>query len=379
MKFSCPQCGQHITCDELWAGHEIQCPGCQATLQLPAAQPAPQPAGRALVPPPPAKPGKLSLNQQQAAATAQAQAGGRNIPIRNLTAPPPKKKNIFFTLAKITAIIAALGIGGYYGFTYIKGMQDKVRQKSLSGESDGGEVGHIQELNNVLDATEPGKIGQMGAGSRRARSGAEGASAAAPDAAAGATAAADTNAPVIPAVYTLEIATAKIPEGRVNGKISGTNFVAETCRLDPTGGSLALRFLQGQLVSPDQEVLIYLRLKTGEKLGGQTLTIPQDMRGTGVPQVTKRWKTNPRYAPQMKSYITGYAMKLELGQPAEGMLPGKIYLALPDTEQTVVAGVFKATLPVIDPNAAVQTMPAATPVAPSTPDANFQKRYGIRR
>jgi len=33
---------------------------------------------------------------------------------------------------------------------------------------------------------------------------------------------------------------------------------------------------------------------------------------------------------------------LELGQPAGGVINGKVYLALPDAEQSVVAGVFRA-------------------------------------
>jgi hypothetical protein len=49
----------------------------------------------------------------------------------------------------------------------------------------------------------------------------------------------------------------------------------------------------------------------------------------------------------MKSFATGYAMKLELGPIREGELEGKVFLALPDPEQTVAAGIFTAetTLP----------------------------------
>lgn len=34
-KFSCPQCGQHLSGDSEWGGRQIQCPGCQATINVP--------------------------------------------------------------------------------------------------------------------------------------------------------------------------------------------------------------------------------------------------------------------------------------------------------------------------------------------------------
>jgi len=42
-----------------------------------------------------------------------------------------------------------------------------------------------------------------------------------------------------------------------------------------------------------------------------------------MPSVAKRWKSNPKYAPEIKSFSFGYAMKLELGQMTEnGEIPG---------------------------------------------------------
>src|SRR4051794_40308701 len=98
LKFSCPHCNQHITCDELWGGHELQCPGCQKNLQVPAAA-APSAAstgagGNALVPEPP-KGGAprigISRPQQHAEGAPGAAAPARSIPIRSL-APAVKKK-----------------------------------------------------------------------------------------------------------------------------------------------------------------------------------------------------------------------------------------------------------------------------------------------
>ncbi len=35
-KFSCPHCDQHIRCDEKLAGRQIQCPGCNHLIVIPA-------------------------------------------------------------------------------------------------------------------------------------------------------------------------------------------------------------------------------------------------------------------------------------------------------------------------------------------------------
>src|SRR6516165_4483426 len=93
IKICCPHCNQHITCDELWGGHELQCPGCQNNLVVPAPAGAAQAAGNPLVPTPP-KGGaaKVAINRQQAhGAEAGASAPNKAIPIRNL-APAVKKK-----------------------------------------------------------------------------------------------------------------------------------------------------------------------------------------------------------------------------------------------------------------------------------------------
>jgi len=60
--------------------------------------------------------------------------------------------------------------------------------------------------------------------------------------------------------------------------------------------------------------------------------------------VIKLWKPNPKFAAQKKMFGAGYAMKLEFGALQEDTLPAKIFIALPDTEQSVVAGAFRLNL-----------------------------------
>jgi hypothetical protein len=382
LRISCPHCNQEIACDELWAGHELACPTCQGAFMVPQVEaPAPEKHNPLVPKPPPGKP-RLNLGP---APSKQAEAAGeqRMIPIRNLAPPPPPKKNVLLTVLKVVVVVAVVGAGAYFGLGYIMKIQEKANAQSRKEEanSDGGQVAHIANLNKVLDATE---TGGPGLASLAPDSGATRPRRRMPAAADPAAGGASTNTlpdtqqlPVIPAVWTLDVGTAKIPAGRANGTISGTNFVVETARIDVVSGTHVLRLLQGQLVSPDREILIYLHLKAGEKIGGQTLTISSDMKGSSVPQVAKRWKINPRYAPSLKSFYTGYAMKLELGQPVEGTLPGKIFLGLPDTEQSVVAGVFNATVNEPDPS---QQPVYATPTATPTPGPDrsaLERRYGL--
>jgi len=331
--------------------------------------PAPAAPTEAAAPAAPNPASGVRLSRPQAHVTGgshgdAAPAPQRNIPIRNLAAPPPKRKSPVLKYATVVCTLAALGVGGYFGYFWFRGMQEKANAKRDTAEqnSGGGESGRQRGGNAAIPVATEGNTN-----------------------AAGGTAA--DNQPIVPAVWTLDVGTAKIPEGKVNGMVSGTNFVLETARLDPVGSAQVLRLVQGQLLSPDREVLVYLHLKPGEKLGGQSLAISQGMTGSGVPQVAKRWKPNAKFAPQLKSFYNGYAMKLELGQVADNVIPGKIFLALPDTEQTVVAGVFKAAVAVIDANAAAAATAAAAPTAPAADDAAarqaaqdaFRRRYGTRQ
>jgi hypothetical protein len=192
--------------------------------------------------------------------------------------------------------------------------------------------------------------------------------------------------PLQPVVWTLDMDKAKIPEGKANGMISGTNFVPETARLDKVGPTYLLRLLQGATASPDLGFMVYLRLNAGESVTGHTWTVTQDLKDRNQPQVLKLWKTDPRYAAKQKAFSSGYAMKLELGQIADGVISGKIFLALPDPEQSIVAGVFKASTSLADATGAVVTSPTVAPnpgVAPGAPPSPardaFERRYGVKR
>jgi hypothetical protein len=289
----------------------------------------------------------------------------------------------------IAAAVIVLGVGGYFGYGWLSDYQEKANEKrrAVEKDSDGGQVGHIANLYEVLDATENGRIEPIGrSGStapRQSRSGSAGGAKTDDDdpdvAKSGLGGTNANNLPVIPAAWTLDLNAAKIPEGRANGKISGTNFIVQTARLEYAGATPVLSLRQGTGPSPDREILVYLRLKAGEQLSGHSWTVTKDMKGTSVPQVTKRWKTNPKYAPTQKPFSTGYAMKLELGKITDGEVTGKIFVALPDPEQTVVAGIFTASTTLPDSGTPPAANPAGTPTQPARTDPAFEARYGIRR
>ena len=381
IRFNCPKCSQLIACDELWAGHDIQCPTCQAEIAVPQNQAGA--SGNPLVPKPPSTPApRLTAGTTQVARSSSALSP----PIRQLAPKPQKKKSPLMKIIVTILVLAGLGVGGYYGWGWLRERQEKLNAKRREVEktSDGGEVGHIANLYDVLDATEPGGRGLGGGSSRatgpRQRSGTEPRAIPIPaDASGAALQAAEKNLPVIPAIWTLEVASAKIPEGRVNGMISGTNFLAETIRVEPTATAQVFRLTQGALASPDREFLVYLHLKPGETIAGHTWSVSKDMKANEVPQVTKRWKTNPRYAPLLKQFPAGYAMKLEFGPLTNGVIPGRVFLALPDTEHSVAAGLFIASTATAETSAAAQPAPTVAPAQPAmsaSEKAAFEKRYG---
>src|SRR5271169_457151 len=144
IKFACPHCNQHITCDELWGGHELQCPSCQGQLTVPGrpapAAPPPPPEvppahrGSSVVFKPPAGAApRLALGQTPG---PQAAAAGRAaIPIRNLAPPPPKKTNRLLKYSVTALVVIAAGAGGYFGFLWFHQMQSSANEKSRAEEA----------------------------------------------------------------------------------------------------------------------------------------------------------------------------------------------------------------------------------------------------
>ena len=118
-KFACPQCGQHILCDTSYSGSQINCPSCQQSIIVPpAAHSAAAPQA-----PPPVPPGLATRQSTMVPATGRRFAGA---PGAQPAAKPKSgalRKVLVITAAVV--VLAALGAGGWFGFTKFKARQAK--------------------------------------------------------------------------------------------------------------------------------------------------------------------------------------------------------------------------------------------------------------
>ncbi len=106
-------------------------------------------------------------------------------------------------------------------------------------------------------------------------------------------------------------------------------------------GILTLR--QGNDFFPDYAVLIFLFLKEGEQPDGRTFRITKS-QGFGSPHIHMKYKQKAQNAPKTEIFMKDYTMRLEFGKREKGVLPGKIFLSLPDKNQSFVNGAFLAEL-----------------------------------
>ena len=371
IKFTCPHCQQGIQCDQLWCGHEINCPTCQTGLVVPHVEAAPA-AGNPLVPKPPSGPApRLSAGKTQVARSVTP-TGVAQKPFQ----PPAKKKTMGPVLkyALVVVGVAALGVGGYYYVWPLFGQAKDSFNKTSEAAAKrpvGGEVGAAMDVNDTLDGVQPSHAapslkadinrrinrrrvpGVQAAGDsaaaldENAAAGGSGAAAASPD----------KDLPVVAPVHTLDLSGVKIPVSKVNGTISGGSFVADKARMDKkTGNVYALTLRQGAGLTPDRAIQVYLHFKGTDGPTNQTFTVSPGANDPAVSQVIKLWKTSAGFAPNDQRFSSNYALKLELGSMDKGLISGKIFLALPDTDKTVVAGQF--TAPLIIPDPSTQVAPA---------------------
>ena len=350
MTFSCPGCGQHIECDQLWSGHQISCPTCQAQITVPPVSSSPAKPSPLVPQVPQSKAPRLSAGQTQVARPSTALGA----PQRKFQNQIRKEKSPVVKYAIIGAVLVAIAGGVTVGLPYFQRWQESRKEKAAAAEKHAG---------NPDQAAASGQAGETNP---------EPAPAPEPP----------KELPLLPAVWTLDVAEAKVPEGRANGTISGADFVPDAVRIAKVGNAYVLNMRQGQGITPDRGLVLYLHTPTGELSTNNTWSIASEMKGAsaGVSQVVKLWKTDPKYAAQQRRYYTGFALKLELGKPSdEGNVSGKIFLALPDQEKSVVAGLFKATTIAVTPGS--EMAPAASaapdPQVDAAARARFQKRYGV--
>ena len=137
--------------------------------------------------------------------------------------------------------------------------------------------------------------------------------------------------------WTLDLTNAVLPDTPAAGSIHGSGFRCERAVL--RGGLLNLN--QGKASPWDLGISLSLFARQGEELSGKTVEIPPDR--AKAPRVVLRWK-DEQQKPATENFNSGYALKVTFGQAANGRMPGKIYLCLPDPAKSFVAGAFNAEI-----------------------------------
>lgn len=325
--FNCPACKQAIQADDAWAGQQIHCPLCKAGVMVPGGNPVG------------AKPSNVPrMSYSSGHGAVQPPKAGMS---------PALKYSI------VGVVFVASAVGGWLGWPYLsshvpflKGSEPAPPATAAAPRTPGSAPGERKSPD--APPTEPAPAPRK-------------------------------EVPMSMPSHNLEIGQVTISEGKLNGMIAGTKFVPDNVLLSklPTGYVLNLR--QGTGQSPDLGLAVFLQMAPTESPTGHTWTVAQDLKGTAVNRVLKIWKPNPKYAAQQKTFATGFALKLEFGQLTESnTLPGKLYVALPDTEKSVIGGVFTATTALTGAATPTETAAPNPKLRDPRADAEFQKRYGVK-
>ena len=139
-------------------------------------------------------------------------------------------------------------------------------------------------------------------------------------------------------LWTLDLTNAVLPETPAAGSLHGSAFVCQRTAME--GGILSFR--AGEEWPSDLGIAVFLDARQSEDLAGKTVEITPD-RPPPVPRVILWWKDDQRQL-QNQGFSSGYALKIAFGRPANGRMPGKIYLCLPDPVKSFVVGTFSAEI-----------------------------------
>jgi DNA-directed RNA polymerase subunit RPC12/RpoP len=138
-----------------------------------------------------------------------------------------------------------------------------------------------------------------------------------------------------PSLWTLDLASAKIPDSTAAGALHQKAFTLDRATL--TGSNLTLRV--GRTGPVELGLNIYFFNRQPEELSGKSAEVkPTD---SIAPRVVLRWKEEGR---ESKTFHGGYAMRIEFGAASNEVIPGKIFLCLPDESKSWIAGTFRAEI-----------------------------------
>jgi hypothetical protein len=338
-KFSCPNCGQHISATEAWSGRQIQCPSCQQHIAVPGAPvAAPPPAVRlsgaapAAVAPPvapdrsaagPAGPGPAARGKTSGLAIAALVCGILTFLGCSLLAALPAVICGHLALSRLKSGRATAGRGlaiaglilGYVGIVasivvaIFWGLFVTHRVKQVQAEMQKGRGTMRQPGFPNARPVRPGPRGGLPPGAISAE---------------------DRSPANEPRVAT-DPAAVRMPEAPATGVIHGEAFTCEQATLQ--NGILELK--EGKALNSERQVTLFLFPKGGERLAGKKYAVSANSTGMN-PHVLLRWPNGN------SSQTDNYCLRLEFGEIRNGKVPGKIYLELSEPRQTRIAGTFTA-------------------------------------
>jgi hypothetical protein len=166
IKFSCSHCGQHISCDEQWSGHEIGCPACLNALMVPHLEGQPAPAAAALNPAAP-QTSSLSRAKLKAGVTQVARSTAPSFPQKRNVPRPPKTTNPAIKYAAVAMLLGVIGIAALKFLPGVLNQAQEVSSPKATGGSSApmsGGGGPLGEMNGAMDVSDA--LDGSGGGSR---------------------------------------------------------------------------------------------------------------------------------------------------------------------------------------------------------------------
>jgi hypothetical protein len=139
--------------------------------------------------------------------------------------------------------------------------------------------------------------------------------------------------------WKMDLNGVQIPDSSVRGRIHGKAFTLEDAKIE--NGILTLR--EGEDFFADREIVAFLFLKKGETAEGKVFNIKKES-GFNSPHIHMKWMEDGKDIPQVEMFMKNYAMRLTFGNIKGDILPGKIYICLPDDMKSFAVGSFNAKI-----------------------------------
>ncbi len=139
--------------------------------------------------------------------------------------------------------------------------------------------------------------------------------------------------------WRVDLRGVEIPDNIAWGKINRHEFRCEKAILKHN----ILHLRQGKDFFADLELIIFFFPKANESLEDRTFEFSRDSQ-FGNPHVHMKWKEKGENLPKTRMFMGDYTMRIEFGAASGGILPGKIYICLPDEKKSFVAGRFEAEI-----------------------------------